>query len=112
LYNSGPNPVFILDGDEVVGGKQNRIVNVSLLVAPRSRVKLPVSCVEERRWDSGHAFRAGENTPCSLKREKQCRVQDSLIRTQSISTNQDVLWSQIDERQQKSRRPSPTNAMN
>ena len=30
LENSGERPIIILDGEEVVGGKQNRIVNATL----------------------------------------------------------------------------------
>jgi hypothetical protein len=31
----------ILDGEELVGAKQNRIVNVTILVAPQSEVVIP-----------------------------------------------------------------------
>src|SRR5687768_13832645 len=32
VINRGDTPVFILDGEELVGAKQNRVVNLSILV--------------------------------------------------------------------------------
>ena len=42
--------VLLYDGEELLGAKQNRILNVTVLVAARSRTPIPVSCVEEGRW--------------------------------------------------------------
>src|ERR687885_1886196 len=44
--------VLLYDGEELVGAKQNRILNVSVLVAGRSETRIPVSCVEEGRWSA------------------------------------------------------------
>ena len=50
VKNSGQVPVLILDGEELVGAKQNRIVNVTILVPPQSDILIPVSCIEAGRW--------------------------------------------------------------
>ena len=42
--------VLLYDGEELVGAKQNRILNVSVLVAAGATLPIPVSCVEEGRW--------------------------------------------------------------
>ena len=42
--------VLLYDGEELVGAKQNRILNLTVLVAPQSRTPIPVSCVEVGRW--------------------------------------------------------------
>lgn len=49
--NRGPWPVLIFDGEELVGAKQNRIANATILVSVGKAV-LPVSCVEQGRWHS------------------------------------------------------------
>src|SRR5262249_48794777 len=49
LRNKGDVMIFVLDGEEVIGGRQNRIVNASFLIAAKSTVKLPVTCVEHGR---------------------------------------------------------------
>lgn len=43
-------PILLLDGEELVGAKQNRIVNVSILAPATGELRIPVSCVEQGRW--------------------------------------------------------------
>jgi ARG and Rhodanese-Phosphatase-superfamily-associated Protein domain len=55
--------VLLYDGEEVVGAKQNRILNVTVLVEARSELPIPVSCVEEGRWHAQSAeFAAASHT--------------------------------------------------
>lgn len=42
--------VLLIDGQELIGAKQNRILNTDVLVPPKQSLSLPVSCVEQRRW--------------------------------------------------------------
>jgi hypothetical protein len=50
VKNGAAKPVLILDGEELVGAKQNRIVNLTILVAAQQTLHIPVSCVEAGRW--------------------------------------------------------------
>ena len=50
VENQGDVPVLFLEGEELVGAKQNRVLNVSVLIAAPSKTKIPVSCVEQDRW--------------------------------------------------------------
>lgn len=43
-------PILITEGEELIGAKQNRIVNVSILLAPNSKTLIPVNCSESGRW--------------------------------------------------------------
>ena len=45
-----PRMILILDGEELVGAKQNRIVNTTILVQGNATIVIPVSCVEHGRW--------------------------------------------------------------
>ena len=47
------NPVVIFAGDTVVGGKQNRIINVTVWLPAKSVTPIPVSCLEAGRWNQG-----------------------------------------------------------
>jgi len=49
VKNLAPSPVLILDGEELIGAKQNRIVNLTILVAAGQTLRIPVSCVEAGR---------------------------------------------------------------
>jgi hypothetical protein len=42
--------VLIVDGEELVGAKQNRVVNLTILVPAQQTVVIPVTCVEQGRW--------------------------------------------------------------
>lgn len=46
----GEKPVLITEGEVLVGGWQNRTVNISLLLEAGKKHRIPVSCVEQERW--------------------------------------------------------------
>ena len=45
--------VLLYDAEELLGAKQNRIVQRSVLVGAKTTLKIPVNCVERGRWSSG-----------------------------------------------------------
>ena len=47
VINRSDLPVLIIDGEEVAGAKQNRIVNTSILVPAQATMLIPVSCTEQ-----------------------------------------------------------------
>ncbi len=50
IVNRGEKPVLLVDGEHLVGVKQNRILNTTILVPEKSALDIPVSCVEAGRW--------------------------------------------------------------
>ena len=44
VTNRSPKMLLILDGEELVGAKQNRIINTTILVQAKSTTVIPVSC--------------------------------------------------------------------
>jgi hypothetical protein len=64
LISRSESKVLILDGEELKGAKQNRIVNATFLIGPKMEVVIPVSCVEHGRWSyQSLDFAAGEKIP-------------------------------------------------
>src|SRR5205823_4419322 len=55
VHNPLEANVLLYDGEELLGAKQNRILNVTVLVAGQSETVIPVSCVEEGRWSARSA---------------------------------------------------------
>lgn len=68
VENSGDRPVLFLEGEELVGAKQNRTVLASVLVGAKSKVALPVFCVEHGRWDpSPKNFKTGSHASQTMR---------------------------------------------
>lgn len=65
VENTGTIRVLFLEGEELVGAKQNRILNTSVLLPAKSKIKIPVSCVERGRWayKSRHFGSSGRHSP-------------------------------------------------
>lgn len=50
VANRSDLPVLLIDGEHLVGAKQDRIINISVMLPAHSKTMLPVSCVEQGRW--------------------------------------------------------------
>src|SRR5919205_4686708 len=60
VNNKADRDVLIVDGQFLVGAKQNRVVNTTIIVPARARVEIPVTCVEQRRWGyNSRSFSSG-----------------------------------------------------
>ena len=81
VENGGDRPVLFVEGEEVCGGKQNRVLCSSVLVGGRSRTTIPVACVERGRWkyESRH-FASGSCCPPTLRhvlKQAACRLRSA-----------------------------------
>lgn len=87
--------VLLYDGEELVGAKQNRILNVSVLLGAGSTARIPVSCVERGRWSwRDRSFRsAGHVAGPQLRRHKATSLRtDALAR----GAAQGTVWAAVD----------------
>jgi hypothetical protein len=50
--NRGVRPVLLLEGEAIVGAKQNRTIVASVLVGAGQTVSVPVGCVQQGRWSA------------------------------------------------------------
>ncbi|WP_458453790.1 ARPP-1 family domain-containing protein [Methanobrevibacter sp.] len=105
VKNESITPLILIDGEEVVGGDQNRIVNSTILIDAKSEMKIPVSCSEKNRWSYKNEFKQSNyiaNYRTRLAKEHASRQSNHF---------QDIIWSSIDELESQSEFTSPTCAM-
>ena len=50
VVNKGDARILVLDGEELRGAKQNRVLNTTILIGKHSSLVVPVSCTEQGRW--------------------------------------------------------------
>jgi hypothetical protein len=113
LRNNAKQPIMLVEGEELKGAKQNRIVNASFLIAGKTATTIPVSCVEEGRWHyDTHGFASGKKVMhASLRREAQDCLRESLCRGEGHFTDQGRIWNHIAEKSRRMNVDSPTRAM-
>ena len=112
VTNMTGEPVLILDGEELLGAKQNRMVNATIMVAA-GETAIPVSCVEQGRWRYEDVkFKKSEAFGySSLRRQKAQQVSYSLKADASFSADQAAIWDEIDNSSRNLGTHSPTGAM-
>jgi hypothetical protein len=101
--------VLLYDGEELLGAKQNRILNVTVLVGAKSTLAIPVSCVEEGRWRSSSASFASAPHAAhpELRRRKAARLSAEPL---ARGVAQADVWSEVREKSARMGVHSPTGA--
>jgi len=113
LLNKGKKNILIVEGEELVGAKQNRIVNATFLIAGKTEVVIPVSCVEQGRWQhESDAFSSGNKMMhASLRRNHQMDVKFSLKEGRGYRSDQGRIWNDISGKLDRMNVSAPTDAM-
>ena len=113
VVNRGQKPTLIVDGEELVGAKQNRVVNLTILVAAQSELTIPVSCVEAGRWRArSRAFSSAPRTQYASGRAKRmAQVTRSMQASGRYYSDQAEVWSDIAHKAALLQSSSPTGAM-
>lgn len=89
--------VFIQSGDIVKGGKQDRVLAVSIIIPARSgRVKIDAFCVESGRWEK----RGGEDSTKFTSSNERIVSKDLKIAANATRSQQEV-WAEVSKAQAK-----------
>jgi hypothetical protein len=113
VTNQAGSPVLFLEGEELRGAKQNRVLNTSVLVAAKARVPIPVSCVEQGRWryTSRHFASAGSHASAKLRHILKGSASRSAREGQGHGSDQGEVWKEVGRQMGSLGSSSPTMAM-
>jgi hypothetical protein len=111
--NEGETSVLLVDGEELAGAKQNRILNTAILVRAGQEVTIPVSCTEHGRWSytSKRFFASGNVMTHDLRSSNMYYVHSNLMRLHKYESNQAAVWSDIATMAADAKVRSATGAM-
>lgn len=111
--NSSHLPVLLLDGEELIGAKQNRVLNLTILAPPNQTTVIPVSCVEAGRWSTANTnFKSSDNVMYSKARAQQVSdVTREMRANGSHQSNQYAVWDEIAAKMHRLDASSCTHAM-
>jgi len=113
VENRADRPLLIVDGEELVGAKQNRVANLTLLLPAGKTTIIPVSCVEQGRWsyDSPGFQVTNRMHFASGRAERYASVQASMRSEGTRRSDQSRVWSSIGDKAVAMDAPSETGAM-
>ncbi|HDL63756.1 MAG TPA: hypothetical protein ENH12_00030 [Proteobacteria bacterium] len=113
VINEGDIPILLLDGEELSGAKQNRILNTTILIKEKSETIIPVSCTEQGRWSyASRDFKdSGNIVYASARVDKLKSVSYSLRQGFDFRSDQGEVWENVAEAASCLGSSSPTEAM-
>ncbi len=102
--NKGDDPVLLLDGEEIIGTLQNRIVAASTYIEPRAACDIDVVCAEEGRWKELGGFTTGYCSYPGIRAilSSHSKKRDGL---------QNTVWQEIDRKLTVTKTLSATSSM-
>lgn len=112
--NKGHKPVLILAGEQLEGAKQNRIINLTVLLPAESETLLPASCVEQHRWSyrSKRDFSPVDTMLHHKARSKAVEnVRVSVLADMAPNTDQGMIWNDVADLKAKLMADAPTDSL-
>lgn len=115
LKTEGERPVLLMDGEALIGAKQNRVLNLTLLAPAGESLNIPVSCVESGRWShNSDRFATSSHAHFAEGRaRKMAHVSESMRASGGSShySDQSEVWNDIALKAYRMDTHSDTSAM-
>ena len=111
--NSCEKRIFLMEGEELVGAKQNRTLNISILVPAGKEIAVPVTCVESGRWSyDSDQFSTSDRVHYSRgRKDKMASVSYCMSIDDTPQADQAEVWDGISEKARRMKSYSYTSAM-
>ncbi len=97
LDNKADKPLFLLAGEVIIGGKQDRIIGRNTIVPAKSTQQVPVFCVEHGRWTDGKDFTTAK------------ALAHGRLRGKASFESQQAVWDEVHTKNEKLKTSSSTD---
>jgi hypothetical protein len=97
VHNQDARPMYLVGGELLLGGKQDRMVRSDVVLDPGAKQRVPVFCVEQGRW-------GGQ----SLAFQPGLAVAHPDLRRAALFSEQGAVWGEVERKSQVSGVSSPT----
>lgn len=96
VENRSPLPILIPEGEVLIGAKQDRTVNITLLIKEMTEHIIQVSCVEQGRWSrTSRSFAASHFATPGLRARKIASSQAHRRTTGQAISDQSQVWRDV-----------------
>ena len=107
--NNAVVPLLLIDGDEITGAMQNRIINESMLIPANTKMNIPVSCTEQGRWEYKNHGRSFEPSLYSLNYSTRSSKSRAAYESRGY---QSEVWGSISNLEDRCEFKSKTSSLN
>jgi hypothetical protein len=98
IQNKTDHSVYLMEGEVVTGGKQDRVLAEEVIVAERSLKNIEVFCVEQDRWQYDKDQKQVESSDDQIYAFRgHFKLASSQVRQAVRSGNQNKVWEQVAE---------------
>jgi hypothetical protein len=96
VLNLAEVPLLLVEGETLLGGSQNRTMNVTVLCPPKDRTIVPVSCVEAGRWGAERPVsRSRRHSPVSVRAAKTASLAPLPAAGRGRRSDQRRVWQEV-----------------
>lgn len=113
VVNKGDARILLLDGEELRGAKQNRVLSTSILVEKHTSLVVPVSCIEQGRWAyASREFSVSDDVADRRVRHRmRASTQVAMVAGAPVHSDQGAIWEEVGALHGRQGTSSPSGAM-
>lgn len=113
VVNKSDRMVFLMAGEVLVGCKQDRVINTSIMVPAMEELHIPATCVEAGRWRyRSRKFSSGGNSSHGLLRMMMSRQVAEHYKVRGTpGSDQGAVWAEVARKMAKTGSRSPSGAL-
>ncbi len=113
VVNKGDARILLLDGEELRGAKQNRVLSTTILIEKRTSLVVPVSCIEQGRWAyASREFSVSDDVADRRVRHRmRASTQAAMVAGAAICSDQGEVWEEVRALHGRQGTFSPSGAM-